>query len=156
MAATHELLSHGNWTGASLRALVEAALNSHLGKDGTRVELRGPDLTLTPGAASTLGLVFYELATNATKYGSLSDDGRIAVNWQVQGSDADGKVVIEWIESDGPPVTGPIEPGFGANFVVRSIEYELNGTAQVQPEKDGVRWFLMFPLQRNAQRRPGQ
>ena len=35
MAATHELLSHGNWTGASLRALIEAALQSHLGNDGT-------------------------------------------------------------------------------------------------------------------------
>ena len=35
MAATHELLSHGNWTGASLRALIEAALQSHLGHDRT-------------------------------------------------------------------------------------------------------------------------
>jgi two-component system CheB/CheR fusion protein len=155
MAATHELLSHGNWTGASLRALVEAALNSHLGKDGTRVELRGPDLTLTPGAASTLGLVFYELATNATKYGSLSAEGRIGVTWNVEGSDGDGRVVMEWVESEGPPVDGPIEPGFGANFVVRSIEYELNGTAEVQPDKAGLRWLLMFPMQRNAQQRPG-
>ncbi len=155
MAATHELLSHGNWTGAGLRALVEAALQAHLGKDGTRVDLRGPDLTLTPGAASTLGLVFYELATNATKYGSLSAEGRIEVTWGVEGSDGDGRVVMEWVESDGPSVDGPIEPGFGANFVVRSIEYELNGTAQVQPDKAGLRWLLMFPLQRNAQRRPG-
>jgi two-component system, chemotaxis family, CheB/CheR fusion protein len=155
MAATHELLSHGNWTGASLRALIEAALQSHLGKDGTRVELRGPDLTLTPGAASTLGLVFYELATNATKYGSLSAEGRIGVTWHVEGSDGDGRVVMEWVESEGPPVDGPIEPGFGANFVIRSIEYELNGTAQVQPDKAGLRWLLMFPLQRNAQQRPG-
>lgn len=155
MAATHELLSHGNWTGASLRALIEAALQSHLGKDGTRVDLRGPDLTLTPGAASTLGLVFYELATNATKYGSLSADGRIGVTWRVEGPDGDGRVIMEWVESDGPAVDGPIEPGFGANFVVRSIEYELNGTAQVQPDKAGLRWRLMFPLQRNAQQRPG-
>ena len=42
----------------------------------------------------------------------------------------DGRVVMEWVESEGPPVDGPIEPGFGANFVVRSIEYELNGTAE--------------------------
>ena len=50
MATTHELLSHGNWTGASLRALIEAALQAHLGHDRTTVALRGPDLTLTPSA----------------------------------------------------------------------------------------------------------
>src|SRR5918994_4283583 len=155
MAVTHELLSHGNWTGASLRALIEAALQSHLGKHGNRADLRGPDLTLTPGAASTLGLVFYELATNATKYGSLSAEGRIGVTWRVEGSDGDGRVIMEWVESEGPPVDGAIEPGFGANFVVRSIEYELNGTAQMQPDKAGLRWLLTFPLQRNAQQRPG-
>ena len=127
MATTHELLSHGNWTGASLRALIEAALQSHLGHDRTTVALRGPDLTLTPSAASTLGLVFYELATNATKYGSLSADGQVAVAWRVDGPPELGSVVIDWIESDGPPVNGPIEPGFGTSFVTRSIEYELNG-----------------------------
>ena len=156
MAATHELLSHGNWTGASLRALIEAALQSHLGHDGTTVALRGPDLTLTPGAASTLGLVFYELATNATKYGSLSADGQVAVAWRVDGPPELGSVVIDWIESDGPPVNGPIEPGFGTSFVTRSIEYELNGTAEVQPDKGGLRWVISFPLQRNVQRRTGQ
>lgn len=156
MAGTHELLSHGNWTGASLRALIEAALQSHLGHDRTTVALRGPDLTLTPSAASTLGLVFYELATNATKYGSLSADGKVAVAWRVDGPPELGRVVIDWIESDGPPVNGPIEPGFGTSFVTRSIEYELNGTADVQPDKGGLRWVVSFPLQRNVQRRTGQ
>ena len=118
--------------------------------------LRGPDLTLTPSAASTLGLVFYELATNATKYGSLSADGQVAVAWRVDGPPELGSVVIDWIESDGPPVNGPIEPGFGTSFVTRSIEYELNGTADVQPDKGGLRWVISFPLQRNVQRRTGQ
>jgi two-component system CheB/CheR fusion protein len=156
MAGTHELLSHGNWTGASLRALIEAALQSHLGHDSTTVALSGPDLTLTPGAASTLGLVFYELATNAAKYGSLSADGQVAVVWRVDGPPELGSVVIDWIESNGPPVNGPIEPGFGTSFVTRSIEYELNGTADVQPDKGGLRWTVSFPLQSNVQRRTGQ
>ena len=156
MATTHELLSHGNWTGASLRALIEAALQAHLGHDRTTVALRGPDLTLTPSAASTLGLVFYELATNATKYGSLSADGQVAVAWRVDGPPELGSVVIDWIESDGPPVNGPIKPGFGTSFVTRSIEYELNGTANVQPDKGGLRWVISFPLQRNVQRWTGQ
>ena len=77
------------------------------------------------------------------------------MTWRVEGSDSDGRVIMEWVESEGPPVDGPIEPGFGANFVVRSIEYELNGTAQMQPDKAGLRWLVTFPMQRNAQQRPG-
>ena len=110
---------------------------------------------LDAGAASTLGLVFYELATNATKYGSLSADGKVAIAWRVDGPPELGSVVIDWIESGGPSVNGPIEPGFGASFVTRSIEYELNGTAEVQPDKGGLRWMISFPLQRNVQRRTG-
>ena len=98
MAATHDLLSHGNWTGAGLRALIGAALQAHLGKESPRVTLGGPDLTLTPGTASTLGLVFYELATNATKYGSLSADGRVDVTWRIEPAAAAGNA---W-RSNGP------------------------------------------------------
>jgi len=156
MAATHELLSHGNWTGASLRALIGSALQAHLGKDGTAVTLGGPDLILTPAAASTLGMVFYELATNATKYGSLTADGRVGVTWRLE-REAEGEaVVINWAEIDGPAVNGPIDEGFGTGFVKRSIEYELGGTARPQPGAAGLRWTISFPLQRNVQPRAGQ
>jgi len=156
MAATHELLSRGNWTGAGLRALIEAALQSHLGKESPKVTLGGPDLTLTPSAASTLGLVFYELATNATKYGSLSADGQVGVLWRVEPGAAGETVAIEWTETDGPPVKKPIEEGFGTGFVKRSIEYELSGTASVQLDPVGLRWSISFPLQSNVQHRAGQ
>ena len=155
MAATHELLSHRNWTGAGLRPLIAAALQSHLGKESPTVKLSGPDLTLTPSAASTLGLVFYELATNATKYGSLSADGQVGVVWRVEPVPAEETVVVDWTETGGPPVKAPIEEGFGTGFVKRSIEYELSGTAAVQLDPAGLRWRISFPLQHNVQDRPG-
>ncbi len=156
MATTHELLSHGNWTGARLRALIEAVLQSQFGRDNRRVDMHGPDLVLTPAAASTLGLVFYELSTNATKYGSLSADrGRVKVAWRLDEA-APPSVVIDWVEIDGPPMKGPIEPGFGLGFVTRSIEYELSGTAEAQPGAAGLRWTITFPLQRNVQQRTSQ
>lgn len=156
MATTHELLSHGNWTGARLRALIEAVLQSQLRKDGGPVDLQGPDLILTPAAASTLGLVFYELTTNATKYGSLAaQDGRVKVAWRIDRA-APSSIVIEWKEIDGPPLQGPIEAGFGVSFVTRSIEYELGGSAESQPVPAGLRWTIKLPLQRNVQQRDGQ
>ena len=156
MAATHELLSRGNWTGAALRELVDAALRSHLGKDHEMISLQGPDLVLTPNAAATLGLVLYELATNATKYGSLSADGRIDVSWRTEPSASAEHVVMEWVESGGPAVAEPLAEGFGTGFVKRSVEYELNGRADLQLGPSGLRWSISFPLQRNVQQRIGE
>jgi len=82
MAGTHELLSRSNWAGADLRALVETALRSHASLDGDTLAIKGPDLLIAPAAASTLGMVFYELATNAAKYGGLAGPGgRVEVSW---------------------------------------------------------------------------
>lgn len=151
MAATHELLSHGNWTGANLRELIEAAAQSHLGRDTQSVRLRGPELTLSANAASTLGLVFYELVTNASKYGGLSaPGGHVDVVWRAEDSEA-GRLVLDWIERDGPRLAGPLGDGFGTSFIKRSIEYELGGRVELQPLSDGLRCTLAFPLKRGLQ-----
>jgi two-component system CheB/CheR fusion protein len=153
MADTHELLSRGNWTGARLRALIEAALGPQVGDDNPAVGLNGADLMLAPATASTLGLVFYELATNATKYGSLSETGgRVDVAWRTESSDGD-RLVLIWAESGGPAPISPLKDGFGTAFVKRVVEYELGGSADLQLAPDGVRWRLTFPLDGNVQSR---
>lgn len=97
--------------------------------------------------------MFYELVTNAAKYGSLSADGRVAIAWRVEPAASGDAVVVDWDESGGPPVKGPIEEGFGTGFVKRSIEYELSGTATLQLAGAGLRWTITFPLQRNVQQK---
>jgi len=150
MAVTHDLLSRTNWTGANLRTLAETALGGLVTRDGADIDIRGPNLTLTPNAATNLGLVFYELGTNAAKYGSLSNSGgRVDVTWQFV--DASGKVRLIWTELDGPAILGPLTEGFGAAFVKRSVEFELQGSAAVEPRPTGVRWTLEFPAKGNVQ-----
>ena len=84
MAATHELLSRGNWRGAQLKELIETALRSHVSLEGGNVEVHGPDVLMMPNGASTLGMVFYELATNAVKYGALAGPGgHLDVSWRI-------------------------------------------------------------------------
>ena len=48
--------------------------------------IKGDDVRLEPKAALTLAMVFHELATNAAKYGALSDDaaGKVDITWQVE------------------------------------------------------------------------
>ena len=157
MAATHELLSRENWTGAGLRPLLEASVASHLPKGGNGLVADGPDILLAPTAASTLGMVFYELATNAAKYGSLSaPNGHVDVSWRTEDPAGDGRFVVNGVEVGGPMVKGSLNEGFGTAFVKRSVEYELNGKADLQPEPAGLHCTISFPLKGNVQRTPAQ
>jgi two-component system CheB/CheR fusion protein len=117
------------------------------------VSISGPDLLLTPNAAATLGMVFYELVTNAAKYGALSEaGGRIEVTWQTAHSVGDDHVVLTWSELDGPRPPANFTDGFGLAFVKRSIDYELQGSTTLEPLPVGVRWKVEFPVNGNIQR----
>lgn len=148
MAATHELLSHVNWTGANLRELIEATVRAH-DPSGAAIELSGPRLLLSPAAACTLGLVFYELATNAAKYGALaSQNGVVNVSWQVLDTNS---IEIVWAEICDPPRSASIGEGFGTSFVKRSVEYEMEGHAVVETTPSGLRWRITLPPKGNVQ-----
>jgi two-component system CheB/CheR fusion protein len=151
MAATHELLSRGNWQGAGLAELIEVALHAHASTEGG-VSIKGPQVVMLPNAAATLGMVFYELATNAAKYGALSQrGGKIDVTWKVEDASPARRVALLWAESGGKSSDGAAA-GFGTTFIKRSIEYELQGAAEMQPTAHGVRWKIEFPYEPNVQR----
>jgi len=151
MAKTHELLTANNWQGVGLRPLIDATLRSYSSKDGRNISVRGPDLVLAPSAASTLGLVLYELATNAVKYGALKErGGRVDISWRLTQLDGSEDVSFEWTESEGPAVPGTVVEGFGARFIKRSVEYELAGKVDLEFLPGGLRCRILFPQQRNV------
>jgi|SRR6266851_374701 len=150
MAATHELLSQANWTGAELRQLLETTLRGQNPNAGA-IHIDGPGVLLTPAAASTLGMVVYEMATNAAKYGALSSArGRIEIDWTVARDPAGDRLGLCWTELAGPPVPAAIADGFGVAFIKGGVEYELQGSAVVEPRPAGLRWELEFPLKGNV------
>jgi two-component system CheB/CheR fusion protein len=153
MARTHELLSRSNWSGAPIGGLVESTLRSLVSLDPGAFSARGPEVLLTPSAAATLGMVIYELATNATKYGALSQpSGRLDVAWQLVGPTHGGRVELTWTESGGREIPRDLTPGFGLNFITRSIEYEMQGKAEREPAPGGLRWTVEFPAAQSVQR----
>ncbi|HZP98370.1 MAG TPA: HWE histidine kinase domain-containing protein [Reyranella sp.] len=152
MANTHELLSRGNWTGTGLRELVETALGPHVARSGAAIVVNGPDIKLTPAAASTLGMIFYELATNAVKYGGLSDQsGHVDISWLTEKVHEGERLVLKWTEIGGPSPGKEASEGFGTAFVKRSVEYELSGSVDLRLEPGGLTCTVSMPLKGNIQ-----
>jgi two-component system, chemotaxis family, CheB/CheR fusion protein len=158
MSRTHDLLTSGAWSGASLRSLVEVALEPYVAGGKGNSVLDGPDIRMTSNAATTLGMIFHELATNASKYGALSRaSGRVQVSWSKLSSEPDGeRLEVTWIERGGPPVDPSRPPGFGTGFITRSVEYELLGRMNLELTPEGLRCTIRFPIVGNVEEPPPQ
>lgn len=156
MARTHELLSADAWRGAGLRELVKAALAPYQDGADENLRLRGEDIRLVPNAATTMGMVFHELATNAAKYGAFSTrKGKVNVAWERVGRDDEQggeQLAVTWTEEGGPKVDPSAHAGFGTGFISRSVEYELRGSAKLELRPEGVHCSFTIPFVGNAER----
>ncbi len=143
LARAHDLLTAGEWKGASLRAVLEGELRPYRG----RAELAGTDLALTPKAALAFSLVLHELATNAAKYGAfLNADGRLEISWEWQRpSGGRPELYFQWRERDGPPVTVPSRRGFGRTLIEQGLKHDLDGTVAMDFRPDGLVCELTIP-----------
>ncbi len=142
MAKAHSLLSESRWEGVSIERLMREELNPY-GKPEHEILLRGPHVVLTPKSALSLSLAIHELATNAAKYGSLSQPaGRVAVHWMLA---ADGGVNLAWNESGGPLVKTPTRRGFGSTLIERALAMETGGRATVAYLAQGLACDVFLP-----------
>uniref|UniRef100_UPI00135973DF sensor histidine kinase n=1 Tax=Geminicoccus flavidas TaxID=2506407 RepID=UPI00135973DF len=121
LAAAHKLLVESHWQGASLAALIEGQLQAYVDDDSGRLTITGEPVVLPADLATPFGLVLHELATNAEKYGALSnDDGRVALDWRLTGNNRQHLTVV-WQESNGPPVHPRERSGFGSVLIQKGI-----------------------------------
>ena len=116
--------------------------------DQDRIRIEGtPEVCLTAKATQTLAMALHELATNAAKYGALSAaEGRVRFSWQIEQPDEGRRVRLRWEEYGGPPVTAPQSAGFGTQLIRRAFGFELDGTADLAFEPEGLRLEASFPL----------
>ena len=142
LGAATDVLTGGSWRSADLHALAEHALAPH-GELGSRIVLDGPAVALQPQVAVALALALHELATNAAKYGALSNDtGCIDLTWQVDGKGPDAEFTLAWREQGGPPVWTPTRRGFGSTLIERSLRSYFGGTAATEFLPEGLRFTL--------------
>jgi two-component sensor histidine kinase len=86
-----------------------------------------------------LSMIVHEIATNAAKYGALSNDsGTVTLDWEVVDEAAGRTLRLIWTETGGPPVTEPVQRGFGSRLIERSARDQLGGEATVDFLPRGV------------------
>ena len=147
LADAHELLFEGNWDETELLSVFQRAVRPH-NKDLSRFDIGRHDLVrLDPKTALSIGMVFNELVTNASKYGALANEqGRVSIAWAVDKTGPERSVRLNWTERGGPAVKAPDNEGFGTRLIKANIEYELGGHANLHYLPDGFRAEIDLPI----------
>jgi two-component sensor histidine kinase/DNA-binding response OmpR family regulator len=147
LARAHSLLSDSRWEGANIADIIEEELAPYRAPHFDRIRVSGTSISLDPSTAQALALALHELATNAAKYGALSQpSGRLQVSWNL----ANGRLELQWIERGGP-APQRIEPGgFGIRVIKAGVESQLDGKVEFDWQQDGLQCSLSIPLQANA------
>jgi len=144
LSRAHTLLSQSAWTEASVEDVVRSTLEPHLDRDSARFEIEGAPIDISSDTALALNMALHELATNAAKYGALSNAaGRIAIAW-MEDPDRPGFVRFLWTESGGPPAPAAMSPGFGTRLLERAFE-SARGEASLRLPPEGVVCEMSFP-----------
>ena len=139
LGRAHDLLLGGALVGTGLEAVIRSALLIHADKPG-RFHLEGPEIDIGSDQALSLALTVHELATNAVKYGALSnEDGQVAIRWEILRDGGEPFLRIEWEESGGPPVRKPTRKGFGSRFIERGLAAQVGGSLNLDYPPSGVR-----------------
>jgi PAS domain S-box-containing protein len=149
LSRVHDILTRETWHGAELHEVVERALRPFDEVDA-RFSIDGPAVRLQPGGALTMALILHELATNALKYGALSNaEGRVALSWTY--APAERALEVTWTETGGPPVSAPTRRGFGSRLIERSLGGELKGAATMDYRPEGLTCVLRARLPETAE-----
>jgi PAS domain S-box-containing protein len=131
----------------TLAQLIKAILDPYAESGGgSRLRLEGPPVIVGANTVTSLALVLHELATNAAKYGCLSEpEGRLAISWTVGADD----VALAWVETGGPPISEePVLQGFGSQLAQKSITGQLGGALDHTWLQHGLEVRMRLPLDR--------
>jgi PAS domain S-box-containing protein len=135
LGQTHIMLIEQEWHGADLAQIVRSEMSPY----GDRVQMEGASLILSAKSAQNFALAVHELATNAAKYGALSNaTGRVHVTWLTDAN----RLTFSWQERGGPPVKPPAHKGFGS--VV--LEHVMGEHFDTLPEMDFASGGLTYSL----------
>ncbi len=114
--------------GQTVLGLMRLLMAAYVEGGRERVAITGDDVEIGERTATALALIMHEQATNAVKYGGLSQAGGKV---SLIGHCRDGRYTLTWAESGGPEVkASPTRKGFGTVLAERSIAGQLDGVLE--------------------------
>ncbi len=138
-ARVQDIFTEKDWQSADILDVVEVSLSPYRTAGSDRLLVDGPSQRLNAQQSLALALAFHELATNATKYGSLAGDkGIVSVAWSIEGD----RLGLTWRETGGPPLTAPTNKGFGSRLMERIVPAYFSGKASLDFAADGLTYRL--------------
>jgi PAS domain S-box-containing protein len=141
LAQTHVMLIDKEWQGVDISEVVRAEMSPYMG----RLTIEGPPIMLNAQAAQNFALALHELATNAAKYGALSNQaGQVSIVWSVF---EPGRFKFRWEERGGPEVSLPKHKGFGSAVLEQIMAEYFETPPQIEFARAGVRYELSGPLE---------
>jgi PAS domain S-box-containing protein len=139
LSRAHDVLTRENWDAVSLREIATRAVEPYSSRGEARLHIVGPDIRVRPGMALALAMALQELATNAVKYGALSNEtGEIEISWTLPKVATGIRLHLRWEEKGGPPVEPARHRGFGTRLIERSLANDLDGRARIEFAPTGI------------------
>jgi PAS domain S-box-containing protein len=147
LSRVHNVLTRENWEGARLHDIIEEILEPYRVIGQARFEIRGPEIQVPPRFALALSMALHELATNAVKYGALSNGtGQVRLTWLGDRTVSPPRLLLRWEERGGPPVPPPSRKGFGSRLIERSLAQDLDAEVRIEYAVTGVVCTVEAPL----------
>lgn len=148
LANVHAAVFQAGGDAVSLATVIDLTFLPYRSEGESRFSVHGPDVTITGQAGTTLALCLHELATNAIKYGALSQAaGKVMLSWEVT-TDAEPVLKMEWRESGGPPVSAPTRAGYGTRYIRSALATLFGEPPLISYEEEGLRCAVSGPLRR--------
>ncbi|HEY0799269.1 MAG TPA: HWE histidine kinase domain-containing protein [Steroidobacteraceae bacterium] len=131
--------------GIDLESLVLDELRVH-GVNRASIAVKGPAVRLNAKSAELMSLALHELATNAIKFGALSQSQtQLRVIWYFTGA-LNSRLRFEWAEYGVQLAPGARRnSGFGSDVVKRLIASELRGKGEMLFLDGGVLCTIEIP-----------
>ena len=147
LSQVHNVLTVRSWAAVGLHDIVRQAVEPYRSRGESRIHVQGPPVQIPPRMALALAMALQELATNAVKYGALSNGvGQIRVRWALNDEGASKRLRLIWEEAEGPPVRQPARRGFGTRLIERSLAEDLDGDVRIEFAPTGVVCSVDAPL----------
>ncbi|WP_342165466.1 CheR family methyltransferase [Methylobacterium sp. SD21] len=147
------LLSRAGDEPIMLGTLIRSELDALAAADlQERIVLVGPDVRIRKAAVQTFALALHELATNARKYGALSNaHGQLSVTWWTHDSDGQGpRLTLEWVETgidrQHAAAGAALRNGYGRELIENALPYALDATTRYELGEAEVRCLIELPL----------